>query len=109
MHSLLLQVRAVTLINLKSIPQRFWLSLSTVVAVALVVVVLLAFLSMANGFRRTLAGSGAEDVAVIFGAGRSRKSTAPCRASRSAWSRMGPALPVARGQALGIGGTLPRG
>ena len=45
---------AVTSINLKSIPQRLWLSLSTVIAVALVVIVLLAFLAMANGFQRTL-------------------------------------------------------
>ena len=58
MRSLLLQVIAVTTINLKSISQRLWLSLSTVVAVALVVIVLLAFLAMANGFQRTLAGSG---------------------------------------------------
>jgi putative ABC transport system permease protein len=69
MRSFLLQVAAVTVINLKSIPQRFWLSLSTVVAVALVVIVLLAFLSMATGFRRALTGSGAEDVAVILRGG----------------------------------------
>jgi putative ABC transport system permease protein len=69
MRSLLLQVAAVTLINLKSIPQRLWLSLSTVVAVGLVVVVLLAFLAMANGFERTLADTGSNDVAVILRGG----------------------------------------
>ena len=69
MRSFLLQIAAVTLINLKSIPQRFWLSLSTVVAVALVVMVLLAFLAMANGFQRTLAGSGADDIAIVLRAG----------------------------------------
>ena len=69
MRSLLLQVAAVTLMNLKSLPQRLWLSLSTVVAVALVVIVLLAFLAMGNGFQRTLAGAGAEDVAVILRGG----------------------------------------
>ena len=62
MHSLLLQIGAITLMNLKSIPQRLWLSLSTVVAIALVVIVLLTFLAMANGFQRTLTGSGASDV-----------------------------------------------
>ena len=41
---LLLQITALTVMNLKSLPKRFWLSLSTVVAVMLVVVVLLAFL-----------------------------------------------------------------
>jgi len=69
MRSLFLQVAAVTLINLKSIPQRLWLSLSTVVAVGLVVVVLLAFLAMANGFERTLAGTGSNDVAIILRGG----------------------------------------
>src|SRR5260221_4364283 len=69
MRSLLLQIAAVTMINLKSLPQRFWLSLSTVVAVALVVMVLLAFLAMANGFKRTIAGSGAADVAIMLRAG----------------------------------------
>ena len=69
MRSLLLQVAAVTLMNLKSLPQRLWLSLSTVVAVALVVIVLLAFLAMGNGFQRTLASAGAEDVAVILRGG----------------------------------------
>lgn len=69
MRSLLLQVAAVTAINLKSIPQRLWLSLSTVVAVALVVMVLLAFLAMATGFKRTIAGSGSPDIAVVLRGG----------------------------------------
>src|SRR6267154_1509411 len=69
MRSLLLQVIAVTTINLKSISQRLWLSLSTVVAVALVVMVLLAFLAMANGFQRTLAGSGSDDIAIFLRGG----------------------------------------
>lgn len=66
MHSLLLQIASVTMINLKSIPQRLWLSLSTVMAVALVVMVLLSFLAMADGFRRTIEGSGSHDVAVLL-------------------------------------------
>ena len=69
MRSLLLQVIAVTTINLKSIAQRLWLSLSTVVAVALVVIVLLAFLAMANGFQRTLAGTGSDDIAISSASG----------------------------------------
>lgn len=66
MHSLVLQLLAVVSINLRSIPQRRWTSLSTVIAIALVVVVLLGFLAMANGFQRTITGSGAEDVAVVL-------------------------------------------
>ena len=69
MRSLLLQTTSLTVMNLKSAPRRFWLSLSTVIAVMLVVVVLLAFLAMRNGFRETLASAGAEDVAIILRAG----------------------------------------
>lgn len=69
MRSLLLQIVAVTRINIKSIPQRFWLSLSTVIAVALVVVVLLSFLAMAYGFQHTLKSAGAEDVVVVLRGG----------------------------------------
>ena len=69
MRSLLLQSIAVTAISVRSIPQRFWLSLSTVVAVALVVMVLLSFLAMGNGFQRTLMSAGSDDVAIILRAG----------------------------------------
>ena len=69
MGSLWRQVVAVTTINLMSISQRRWLSLSTVIAIALVVVVLLAFLAMANGFQKTIAGSGADDIAIVLRAG----------------------------------------
>src|SRR5258708_29297538 len=69
MRSLMLQILAVSWINLKSIPQRIWLSLSTVVAIGLVVTVLLAFLAMGNCFQRTIAGSGANDIAVILRSG----------------------------------------
>jgi putative ABC transport system permease protein len=69
MRSLLLQIVAVTVMNLRSLPQRLWLSLSTVISVALVVVVLLSFLAMGNGFQRTLARGGSEDVAVILRGG----------------------------------------
>src|SRR6202023_4241873 len=69
MRSLLLQIVAVTTINLKSTPQRVLLSLSTVVAIALVVMVLLAFLAMANGFQRTIAGSGSDDIGIVLRGG----------------------------------------
>jgi len=69
MRSFLRQAAAATIINVKSIPQRLWLSLSTVVAIALVVMVLLAFLAMANGFRHAMTSAGADDVAVILRGG----------------------------------------
>lgn len=69
MGSILRQVAAVTAMNLKSIPHRLWLSTATVVSVALVVAVLLAFLAMARGFETTVVGTGAEDVAVVMRTG----------------------------------------
>lgn len=66
---MLKQIGAVTMINLRSIPQRWGMSLATVLSIALVVGVLLGFLAMANGFRATVDGSGSDDVAVILGSG----------------------------------------
>lgn len=64
--SLLRQTGSVIALNVRSIPQRLWMSLATVVSVALVVAVLLGFLSLANGFNQTLKGSGAPDVAIVL-------------------------------------------
>jgi putative ABC transport system permease protein len=69
MRSLLLQITALTVMNLRGLRKRFWLSLSTVIAVTLVVMVLLAFLAMKNGFQHTLASAGSQDVAMILRAG----------------------------------------
>jgi putative ABC transport system permease protein len=60
------QMVAVASMNVRSIPQRLWMSLSTVVAIALVVAVLLAFLAMANGFRRAQTSAGAADIAILM-------------------------------------------
>jgi len=65
MSGLLSQIGTVVVMNLKSLPQRLWMSLAAIFAVGVVVAVLLAFLAMATGFQKTLAGSGSEAVAVI--------------------------------------------
>jgi putative ABC transport system permease protein len=59
------QFGAVAGLGLRSLPRRPWSSATTVVAIALVVLVLLAFLSIGEGFRRTLESSGSPGVAVI--------------------------------------------
>jgi len=69
MNSLIRQIVAVVGMNLKSLPQRFWSSLTTILSIAVVVGVLLAFLAMSDGFDKTLEGSGSDDVAVILNAG----------------------------------------
>jgi len=66
---MLSQITAVTAINLRSIPQRWGMSLATVLSIALVVGVLLGFLAMANGFRATVQGSGSDSVAVMLRGG----------------------------------------
>ncbi len=66
MAAILRQTGAVIAMNVRSIPQRLWMSIATMVAIALVVAVLLGFLALANGFRQTLAGSGSDDVAVVL-------------------------------------------
>lgn len=53
-------------LGLRSLPQRQWTTISTLVSIALVVVVLLGFLSMAEGFRATVNGAGDPGVAVIL-------------------------------------------
>ncbi|SDL75162.1 ABC transporter permease [Maricaulis salignorans] len=63
------QIAAVTLINLRSIPQRALLSGATVFSIALVVMVLLGFLAMSSGFSKTMQGTGSADVAVMLRTG----------------------------------------
>jgi putative ABC transport system permease protein len=60
------QISAVTGMNLRGIPKRFWMSATTILAVGLVVGVLLSFLALANGFHSTVEGTGSPDVAVIL-------------------------------------------
>lgn len=66
---MLKQTTAVTLLNLRSIPQRWGMSLATVLSIALVVGVLLGFMAMASGFRATLDGAGSDDVAIMLRGG----------------------------------------
>lgn len=63
------QIWAVILINLRSLPQRLWMSLAAVLAVGVVVAVLLSFLAMGEGFRATVAGTGSDDVAIVTRSG----------------------------------------
>jgi putative ABC transport system permease protein len=55
--------------NIRSIPQRAALSLTTVFSIALVVAVLLGFLALSNGFAATMSNSGREDVALMLRGG----------------------------------------
>lgn len=63
------QIFAVTLLNLKNLPQRAGSSLVAIIGVAAVVLVFAAVLSMARGFERTMVSTGAEDTAIIMRSG----------------------------------------
>lgn len=63
------QIAAVTMMNLRSLPQRTGMSLATILSIALVTGVLLGFLAMADGFRQTVGNTGSPDVAVILRSG----------------------------------------
>jgi putative ABC transport system permease protein len=69
MTSLFSQIAAVVKMTVAGLPSRFWASVTTIVSIALVVATLLAFLAMATGFARTVAGTGQNDVAMIIGTG----------------------------------------
>ena len=63
------QIIAVTLLNLRNLPQRAASSVVAIVGVAAVVLVFAAVLSMAKGFERTMVTTGADDVAIIMRSG----------------------------------------
>lgn len=63
------QIMAVVKMNLLSLPKRLGSSVTTLLAVAIVVCVLLAFMAMGEGFNKTMSGSGSEDVAIMLRGG----------------------------------------
>ena len=63
------QVYAVGVLNLRTLPQRFGSSAATVVGVAGVVTVFVAVLSIGEGFRATLAQTGSPDTALVMRTG----------------------------------------
>ncbi|WP_250460621.1 ABC transporter permease [Microbulbifer litoralis] len=66
MGSLFSQIATVTVMNVRSLPRRLWMSLAMVLASAVVVAILLAFLAMARGFERTMDGAGSEGTAILM-------------------------------------------
>ena len=69
------QVLAVSLMNLRSVPQRWSTSLVIVVGIAGVVGVLTAILAMGEGFRATLGQAGKQDQAIVLRSGATSELT----------------------------------
>jgi putative ABC transport system permease protein len=63
------QLIAVTLLNLRTIPQRLGSSSVAVIGIAGVVIVFVAVLSIAEGFRKTMEGTGSPSKAMIMRGG----------------------------------------
>jgi len=69
MPSWLSQIAAITFLNLRSLPQRLGASAVAVVGITGVVVVFVAVLSIAEGFRATLRAAGDPKAAIVMSAG----------------------------------------
>lgn len=73
--NMLKQILAVSLMNLRSVPQRWSTSLVIVVGIAGVVGVLTAILAMGEGFRATLGQAGKEDRVLVLRSGATSELT----------------------------------
>jgi len=95
------QAVALTVITLRTLPQRLGTSLVIVIGIAGVVGVLVAVLAMSEGFRHTLASTGRYDRVIML---RAPDPTPRCRAAWGATrphsSRSYPASPVMPGEVL---------
>jgi len=60
------QIIAITAMNLKGLRQRFWHSSAAIFSIALVIAVMVGFLSMADGFEKTVAGTGSDNVVIVL-------------------------------------------
>ena len=74
MSSTIRQTLVMVRANLFSLPRRLAISLSMGLSVALVVMVLTGFLSMAKGFEQALKGAGSPAVAVVLGGGTNQET-----------------------------------
>lgn len=106
MASLLNQIGAVTSLNVRSIPQRGWMSVASVVAVALTIMVLLFFLALANGLKATVEGSGADDVVFVIRGGSDAELNSTVSRDQLAILATGPGVAQHNGAPLASGELL---
>jgi putative ABC transport system permease protein len=104
--ALLNQIGAVTALNVRSIPQRGWMSAASVVAVALTIAVLLFFLALAQGLTRTVEGSGADDVAIVIREGSNAELNSVVARDQLSLLSSGPGVVQRDGRPLASGELL---
>ena len=110
------EVTAAVAISVKSIGQRLSMSLATIVGIALVVLVLVGFLSMANGFRESLSGTGSADVMIVTSRGAKTETDSVITADQFRLVEMAPGLfrdhtgkPIISGEAYAVVSAKRRG
>ncbi len=69
MSSIFSQIFTVIMMNIRSLPKRLWMSFAATLAISVVVAVLLSFLSMSNGFKKTLESAGSDKTAIVTRSG----------------------------------------
>jgi putative ABC transport system permease protein len=106
MTSIFNQIAAITALNVRSIPQRAWMSIATVMAVALAVTVLLFFLALSNGLSKTVEGSGADDIAIVLREGSNAELNSVVSRDQLNVLAAGPGVKKANGAAVVSGELL---
>lgn len=86
------QILAVTLLNLRSLPQRLGPSAVAIIGIAGVVVVLVAVLSIAEGFRAVMQGTGSPDRALVMRSGADSEMTSGLSGPQADLIRQGPGI-----------------
>jgi putative ABC transport system permease protein len=97
---MLKQVTAITLLGLRSIPQRLGASLVIVVGLAGVVAVFTALLAMAAGFRSTLEAAGRADVALVLRGGSQAELNSGLTREQATIIKQAPGVAQSGGQPL---------
>jgi putative ABC transport system permease protein len=97
---MLKQVTAITLLGLRSIPQRLGASLVIVVGLAGVVAVFTALLAMASGFRSTLEAAGRADVALVLRGGSQAELNSGLTREQATIIKQAPGVAQSGGQPL---------
>jgi hypothetical protein len=80
--NVLKQIAAVTLMNIKSVPQRLGASSVIVIGIAGVVGVLVSILAMVGGLSQMMTGTGRADRAIVVSAGASFETLSNITAKR---------------------------
>lgn len=94
------QVVALTLFNLRTLPQRAGSALAAILGIAGVVAVFVGVLSIAKGFERAMEDTGSPDNAVVLRAGADTEMTSILQREDAQLIAMAPGVAKADGQAL---------